>query len=950
MKSKRKYLKILSIIIFVLSIGSLSWMVYGSEKKDIEYTIHEEVLKDETIVKLTLEITTSDKVEKINSITLPNQTVVENKTSITYEVIENGEYTFIVRYVVLEENESQEIIGVEKQEVIVYKENNIQAKEEKVSVESNLVEAIDSQENDIKTYAAGDIPITATYFPDANFRYYLQTNTSSDQIKGYGADGVLTVVELAGINYINVSSQRITNLKGLEYFSSLTVLACQDNLLTSLNISNNKNLIKVYCYNNALQSLDVRNNTSLTLLHCGMNKIKSLDTTNNIKLIELVCYDNDLGALNVSKNTALTTFQCGANNLTSIDVNNNKALTTFSCYDNKLSQINIRNNVNLIYFDCPNNQLTTLDISNNKALSTLICNNNQLLVLDLRQNTSLTSTNLAHQTREIAMGFRDRLWQSNSSINYGITSIDNANISYNVSTGQFSTRYASNSTSNFTTNCKDANGKVYQLKGTLSFDYQGFVPVTDITGIPSTMLFGSSLQLSGSISPSNATEWAIGWSIKNAGTTGATLTSNTLSATSTGTVVLTATIAGGTLSGPYTKDFTITIAYGNPTSLSCSYRGTAGKNGWYISDVTVHPPSGYQISKTLGSGYTGSLSFGASTTPIVYLKNSTTGALYSAKTLTSIKIDKVDPVISGIIDGGNSIDTGKTVTVQDVNLSSVMLYVSDSLSGLNSAVGTPQTISNGSSTVTLSAIAKNQYFRIEAEDLSGRKSIYTYTLIVPTYGVEVQDVNFKTVDEGYGSVAGIVLSININKGNTPATIQSIVSSDTSKFTVSQKGSQWIVTPVIGLTAGKHSVTLTTSYNGTSTTSTVSMIVLHSDPTILVTIPQSIELEKVYNNTSYEAIKEEQISITAAYTSLYPNNFYISTDPRFYLYNTKNADDYFMIKVYDEQQNEYTSKNNPLAILNSNKQTQKFYLRALKDIRRKTGDYRGVMTFVIGYGT
>ncbi|MCL2032223.1 MAG: hypothetical protein FWH45_00050 [Methanomassiliicoccaceae archaeon] len=87
------------------------------------------------------------------------------------------------------------------------------------------------------------------------------------------------------------------------------------------------------------------------------------------------------------------------------------------------------------------------------------------------------------------------------------------------------------------------------------------VPVTDITGVPSTATVGTPLTLAGTVVPSNATNQTIVWSVKDAGMTGASISGNVLSAAASGTVVVTATIANGSALGVnFTKDFTISVA------------------------------------------------------------------------------------------------------------------------------------------------------------------------------------------------------------------------------------------------------------------------------------------------------------------------------------------------------------------------------------------------------
>ncbi|MCL2767050.1 MAG: T9SS type A sorting domain-containing protein, partial [Peptococcaceae bacterium] len=88
-----------------------------------------------------------------------------------------------------------------------------------------------------------------------------------------------------------------------------------------------------------------------------------------------------------------------------------------------------------------------------------------------------------------------------------------------------------------------------------------FIPVTNITGVPTTATAGTPLTLTGTVVPSNATYQTIVWSLVNAGTTGATVTGTTFNATAAGTAIVRATIENGTAMGtPYTQDFSITVS------------------------------------------------------------------------------------------------------------------------------------------------------------------------------------------------------------------------------------------------------------------------------------------------------------------------------------------------------------------------------------------------------
>jgi len=96
----------------------------------------------------------------------------------------------------------------------------------------------------------------------------------------------------------------------------------------------------------------------------------------------------------------------------------------------------------------------------------------------------------------------------------------------------------------------------------VSYDFPAtaaFVAVTSISGIPSSIDASMPYSLLGSVLPTNASSQGIVWTVTNDGTTGATITGNTLNTTAPGTLTVLATIANGTAVGtPYTAIFTIT--------------------------------------------------------------------------------------------------------------------------------------------------------------------------------------------------------------------------------------------------------------------------------------------------------------------------------------------------------------------------------------------------------
>ena len=141
----------------------------------------------------------------------------------------------------------------------------------------------------------------------------------------------------------------------------------------------------------------------------------------------------------------------------------------------------------------------------------------------------------------------------------------------------------------------DSNPDIYSIKGLDNYNVynsnanngilpvkldvltSAFVAVTDVFGVPASVTIGKPLTLSGAAVPSNATNQPIVWTVKNAGTTGATISDNVLSATDEGTVVITATITNGTATGTsFVKDFNIAVSVKEKSSGG----GDSGPSMW----------------------------------------------------------------------------------------------------------------------------------------------------------------------------------------------------------------------------------------------------------------------------------------------------------------------------------------------------------------------------------
>ena len=221
-----------------------------------------------------------------------------------------------------------------------------------------------------------------------------QTVTIQGNVTSFGCDNnqitTLDVSQNTALIVLNCNTNQLTALD-LSKNTALDYLDCKSNQLNALDLSKNTKLTALRVYNNQLTELDLSKNTELAGFYGSNNKLTALNLSKNTKLKRLDCKHNQLNALDVSKNTSLKALNCGGNRLNALDVSKNTKLEWLYCEHNQLTALDLSQNTALKELDCYHNKLTELDLSQNTALNKLNCDHNQLTALDLSPNTALTS-------------------------------------------------------------------------------------------------------------------------------------------------------------------------------------------------------------------------------------------------------------------------------------------------------------------------------------------------------------------------------------------------------------------------------------------------------------------------------------------------------------------------------------------------------------------------------
>ena len=115
-----------------------------------------------------------------------------------------------------------------------------------------------------------------TYVPDTNFENYLETHDASGTVvpvgdptsmgNGVDNDNYVYTTAINTVTSLDLTNLAITDFTGLEGFIALESLICNTNTMTTLDVSNNTNLV----------SLEISENASLsTLITTGLTALQT---------------------------------------------------------------------------------------------------------------------------------------------------------------------------------------------------------------------------------------------------------------------------------------------------------------------------------------------------------------------------------------------------------------------------------------------------------------------------------------------------------------------------------------------------------------------------------------------------------------------------------------------------------------------------------------------------
>ncbi|MEP0368401.1 MAG: hypothetical protein ABJN36_16110 [Cyclobacteriaceae bacterium] len=193
---------------------------------------------------------------------------------------------------------------------------------------------------------------------------------------------------------LNLSSHfgEISDLTGIEGFVNLKFLSAANQELTQVDLSYNTLLDTVYLFANRLTSIDLSNNPNLIFVDLQSNEfsasseivglsnatmLKDLDLSWNY-LQDFSIHNESLEVLHMSHNDLVSVDTDGAVNLQhvlltsnlleTVDFSTNTSLETLLISGNKIEYMGLDTNTSLTHLYSSSNLLASLDVSNNQKL------------------------------------------------------------------------------------------------------------------------------------------------------------------------------------------------------------------------------------------------------------------------------------------------------------------------------------------------------------------------------------------------------------------------------------------------------------------------------------------------------------------------------------------------------------------------------------------------------
>ena len=235
------------------------------------------------------------------------------------------------------------------------------------------------------------------------------------------------VTDITGLEYftsletLNLKFNSVSDIKPIEGISTLKVLILGENPISSINLDKLGELTDLRLYGTNISEIDLSKTPKLESLYLQRTKVSKVDLTplqsldqalinkcsnlselkasNLPSLTRLDAVEGNLTSFEISDCPSLRELHLNSNKLTSIKLNNLNMLMRLNVYDNQLTSINVSNLPLLMWLFVFDNQISSIDLSANVALREFRASNNPLTEVTLSTNENLVALELENMSK-----------------------------------------------------------------------------------------------------------------------------------------------------------------------------------------------------------------------------------------------------------------------------------------------------------------------------------------------------------------------------------------------------------------------------------------------------------------------------------------------------------------------------------------------------------------------
>lgn len=250
------------------------------------------------------------------------------------------------------------------------------------------------------------------------------------------------VTDITGLEYftsletLSLKFNSVSDIKPIEGISTLKVLILGENPISSINLDKLGELTDLRLYGTNISDIDLTKTPKLESLYLQRTNVSKVDLTplqsldqallnkcsslteikasNLPSITRIDAVECNLKSFEISDCPSLRELHLNSNKLTSIKMTNLAMLMRLNVYDNQLTSIDVSNLPLLMWLFVFDNQLTSIDLSANVPLREFRASNNPLTEVNLSTNENIVSLELESMSKMKTLNIKNDFYDEYS--------------------------------------------------------------------------------------------------------------------------------------------------------------------------------------------------------------------------------------------------------------------------------------------------------------------------------------------------------------------------------------------------------------------------------------------------------------------------------------------------------------------------------------------------------